>query len=217
MCDVEGVLFDLDGVLADSAAAIDRHWVAFASQYGLNPEQILTRAHGRRADELMRELLPAADVPSAYAAFVELEASDCADTVPIKGAAELLEQLSARRWAVVTSGERRVAASRLAAAGLPQPRVFVTAGDVLEGKPSPEGYLQAAAGLGVDTERCVAIEDSPAGLRAARAAGAVVVGCTTTHSPADIDVVAHHRVRDLRDITAASNAEGLWIHCQSCL
>jgi sugar-phosphatase len=64
---------------------------------------------------------------------------------------------------------------------LPIPGVLVCAEDVLRGKPSPDVYLLAAAGLGVVPTECLVVEDAPAGIEAARAAGMEVVALTTTH------------------------------------
>ncbi len=58
--------------------------------------------------------------------------------------------------------------------------MFITAEGVRRGKPDPEGYLLAAARLGVELAACVVIEDSPPGV----AAGMRVIAVTTTHRPA---------------------------------
>jgi sugar-phosphatase len=62
----------------------------------------------------------------------------------------------------------------------------VCAEDVLHGKPSPDVYLLAAAGLGVSPADCIVVEDAPAGIQAARLAGMGVVALTTTHRPEDL-------------------------------
>ena len=70
---------------------------------------------------------------------------------------------------------------------------MVYAGDVERGKPDPEGYLTAAARLGVDPAEALVVEDAPPGIEAGRAAGAATVGVTTTHSAAEVgaaDVVS---------------------------
>ena len=68
--------------------------------------------------------------------------------------------------------------------------MLIGADDVEAGKPSPEGYLKAAQRLGVDARRCVVLEDTPAGVQAGRAAGAKVIGLTTTYSTLpDCDVL----------------------------
>ena len=58
--------------------------------------------------------------------------------------------------------------------------------DATKGKPYPEGFLVAAARLGVAPTRCVVIEDAPAGLRAAKAGGMRAIGVTTTHAAAEL-------------------------------
>jgi sugar-phosphatase len=68
------------------------------------------------------------------------------------------------------------------AGGLPLPAVQVYGEDVAEGKPSPEGYLAAAARLGLDPARCLVVEDAPSGVAAGRAAGCTVVAVCTTHA-----------------------------------
>ena len=79
--------------------------------------------------------------------------------------------------------------------GLAEPRgpeVLVTADDITRGKPDPEPYLLAAERLGVAPERCVVVEDAPAGVQAAKAAGMTAIGVATTHAAtvlAQADVV----------------------------
>jgi mannitol-1-/sugar-/sorbitol-6-phosphatase len=100
---------------------------------------------------------------------------------PLPGAVRLLDTLPKRSWGVATSGVRRIATARLRRAGLPVPPVLVCAEDVTRGKPSPDTYLLAARELGVSPPDCLVVEDAPAGVQAARAAGMTVVGLTTTH------------------------------------
>jgi beta-phosphoglucomutase-like phosphatase (HAD superfamily) len=76
----------------------------------------------------------------------------------------------------------------------------VTGDEVREGKPHPEPYLRAAALLGVDPRRCVAVEDSPTGVASAEAAG-----CVTVAVAGLVDVPPEPgriRVGSLRDLTA---------------
>ncbi len=80
----------------------------------------------------------------------------------------------------MTSGSVPIATARLAAAGYDQPDVFVTVDDVVHGKPDPEPFLLAATRLGVDPSRCLVVEDAPAGIAAARAAGCAVIALTGT-------------------------------------
>ncbi len=95
---------------------------------------------------------------------------------PIAGAPELLGQLKAGEWAVVTSAPHDLAQRNFAAAGLPQPQLIIAAEQVTRSKPDPEGYEMAARLLGASADRAIVFEDAEAGLKAGRAAGAQVVG-----------------------------------------
>jgi sugar-phosphatase len=66
--------------------------------------------------------------------------------------------------------------------------VLVAASDVQRGKPAPDPYLLGAERLGLPVESCVAVEDSPAGIQAACAAGMRVIGITSTHARAELDL-----------------------------
>ncbi len=109
------------------------------------------------------------------------ESTDTGDVVAISGAIAALDALPSNRWAVVTSGSRRLATARITAAGLPFPRNLITADDVAVGKPDPGPYLAGATLLGFPPQRCLVFEDAPAGVASARAAGAQVLGLLTTH------------------------------------
>jgi sugar-phosphatase len=102
------------------------------------------------------------------------------------GAAELVRSVPDGRWAVVTSGRRHLATGRLQWANLPVPRIMVPADEVTRGKPDPEPYLKAAQLLGVDPRECLVIEDAPAGIRAARAAGMKVIALTSTYPASEL-------------------------------
>lgn len=186
------VLFDLDGVLVDSTRYVEQQWRRWAVAKGLAPEPFLLVCHGRRALETIQLAAPHLDAKAEVAAFVpdgpEPEGLD-----PVEGAARLLQQLPAGSWAVATSGTRATALARLAGAGLPIPDVLVCAEDVVHGKPSPDVYLMAAARLAARPEECVVVEDAPAGIEAARAAGMRVIGLTTTHAPGQLGADASAR------------------------
>jgi sugar-phosphatase len=179
------VLFDLDGVLVDSTSYIEEQWRGYARSKGLAPEPFLKFCHGRRAVETIRLAAPHLDAEAEVAAFVP-PAPDDSPLIPVQGALQLLDALPPGSWAVATSGPRTAALDRLRRAGLPIPRVLISAEDVLHGKPSPDVYLQAAASLGRAPSDCVVVEDAPAGIEAGRLAGMAVIALTTTHSRGDL-------------------------------
>jgi sugar-phosphatase len=184
------VLFDLDGVLVDSTAYVEQQWRRWASARGLRPEPFLRVCHGRRALETIRMAAPDLDAEAEVRAFIPVDEPDTAPMGPLPGALRLLDALPLRSWAVATSGVRPIATARLRRAGLPVPPVLVCAEDVTRGKPSPDAYLLAARELGVSPPDCLVVEDAPAGVQAARAAGMTVVGLTTTHPVDQLDAHA---------------------------
>jgi sugar-phosphatase len=132
--------------------------------------------------------LPAVEEAERLTA-IESTATDGLEKV--QGARDLLQQLPASRWAIVSSGAQAVATLRLAQTHLPKPAVLICAEDVRHGKPDPEGYLAAAHRLGVAPSACVVIEDAPAGLEAARAAGMRCIAVATTHDAAALELATY--------------------------
>ena len=180
------VLFDVDGVLIDTADAHGRVWRAWARLRGLDPEEVWAATQGRRRSDTLRLLAPGRDPAGEHQVLDRLMAAEEPGFRAFDGAAELLRSLPPLRWAVVTSSRAHATEARLARTGLPVPGVRICAEDVREGKPSPEGFLTAAGRLGVDPARCVVVEDSPAGIEAGLAAGCTVYAVASTHRPAEL-------------------------------
>jgi mannitol-1-/sugar-/sorbitol-6-phosphatase len=174
------MLFDLDGVLIDSTPAVERVWKKWAARHGLNPEEVVKRAHGRPSIATIRGLLPQVDAESENRIVERAEIEDIDGVVPLPGAEELLQALPPERWTIVTSCTRPLAEVRLRAAGLKIPNKMVTCSDVENGKPHPQPYLKGAAALGMTAAACMVVEDVPAGVRSGKAAGARVIAVRTT-------------------------------------
>jgi sugar-phosphatase len=174
----KGLLFDLDGTLIHSIAAVDRAWRSWAVEFGLDPDYIAPRIHGRRAVDSIRALAPNLDQEVAFARLEHLEATDTAGVVAIAGAVEFLASLGGIPWGIVTSGTEAIAIPRLSAGGIIRPNVFITANQVSQGKPHPAPFLAGARALGLDPAGIIAFEDTLAGVRSAHAAGMRVVGLT---------------------------------------
>lgn len=196
------ILLDLDGVLVDSSAAVERAWRGWASRHDLDPGAVLAIAHGRRSQDTIREAAPHLDAELEALVLERDETAESDGLHALPGAAELLGSLAPGTWAVVTSGTRELATARLKAAGLPIPAVLVTAEDVVNGKPDPEGYLRAAGSLGAEPGECVVIEDAPAGIAAALAAGMMAIGVTSTHARHELRA-AHLIVERVADVRPA--------------
>lgn len=199
------ILFDLDGVLIDSTECITRHWQEWAEQHGLDVAAIMQVAHGRRTIETMRMVAPHLPLDEEVRRFEAGEVVDTQGIITIDGALALLNSIPAGAWTIVTSGSRALATARLQSRGLPVPPVMVTADDVVNGKPHPEPYLLGAQVLGLSAGECIVVEDSPAGLAAAAAAGMRSIGVASTHAYDDL-VEATVIARKLRDIQVAKGA-----------
>lgn len=190
------ILFDLDGVLADSTKSVAREWLRWAGENGVDPQKVAAIMHGRRTVEIVRTVAPHLDA-EAEANKIEQRGvdDDSRDGVVVMpGAKELLQSLPLDRWAVVTSGTRLVATSRLRLTGLPIPRVLVPADEVANGKPHPEPYLKAALLLAANPEECLVVEDAPAGIQSAHAGGMKALGITSTYLASQLreaDAIIH--------------------------
>jgi mannitol-1-/sugar-/sorbitol-6-phosphatase len=178
MIDVDALLLDMDGTLVDSTAAVERAWTTWSNEVGVDAAAVLSIAHGSPAEVTVRHLFPdlaAADVDALAGRQLGLQYDDLGDVVVLPGAHELIAAANDRSmpWAIVTSADVRLAAARLAVAGI-EPPVLVTSEDITNGKPEPDAFLHAARVLGVPIARCLVVEDSAPGVAAGLAAGAQV-------------------------------------------
>jgi sugar-phosphatase len=187
----EAVLFDLDGVLVESGSTVERSWRHWAGEQGLDEDTVIGACHGRPSAETIAAVAPHLDAAAEAAALELAQAADTSELTACPGAAAILAVLPPGRHAVVTSGTRPLATSRLTSVRLPVPEVLIAAGEVPRGKPAPDGYLAAAALLGVAPEHCVVVEDSRPGVLAAKAAGCRVVGIDgpALGDPSDVDIL----------------------------
>lgn len=209
------ILFDLDGVLVDSTRAVDREWREWAARKGVDGDAVMAIAHGVRTIEVIRRVAPHLDAQVEAAAIEDHEAHDQTGVLVMPGALDLVRSIPKGRWGVVTSGSRLLAQNRLRYCELPVPEVLVTSDDVTNGKPDPEPYLKGAQGLGFRPEECLVIEDAPAGIQSARAAGMKVIGMASTYRTAklaDADAV----VKAFARLQVVSNGTGnLVVEAQS--
>jgi HAD superfamily hydrolase (TIGR01509 family) len=179
------VVFDLDGVLLDSEQAWTRAetrlFARHGRPYGAEEKRLLI---GGSLEETARELERLLERPGASDGLLnellELAAEEFAGPVePMPGAIDLVGELrrAGRPMAVASNSQRRLVDLALAGSGLAQAFGAVVAGDeVANPKPAPDVYLEACRRLGARPDAAVAVEDSPRGAAAARAAGLFVIG-----------------------------------------
>ncbi|GAA3910712.1 HAD-IA family hydrolase [Microbacterium invictum] len=195
---IEAILFDCDGVLVDSLEPAAVAWDKWAARYAPGYDFRTQVEHGVRAADTVATLVEHSVLDEAIAALEAEEILGANETEPIPGAVELTRSIPEGRWAVVTSGARALARARLEAAGHDVPTALVAAEDVQRGKPDPEPYCRGAAALGLEPATCAVLEDAPAGVEAARAAGVgFVVGVGERVDAALVD--AH--IDDLRCVS----------------
>lgn len=192
---VDALIFDMDGVVIDSGDVYAKHWRSWGQRHGIDFDAEIAHVHpGRPPLETIRVVAPHLDAEAESLAFNDaLEADDGGDAIAaMPGAAALLAGLPPDRWTIATSAFRSVAIVWLEHCGLPVPRALVTVDDIEHGKPAPDPYLRAAELLGVDPARCLVVEDAPAGVQAAKSAGATVLALRTTHRRDDLSLADHH-------------------------
>jgi HAD superfamily hydrolase (TIGR01509 family) len=199
------VIFDLDGVLVDSEIWWDEARRAFAREHGQawteDDRAAVMGANSRAWSITMRDRL-GIDLPVDE---IEREVVDAVvdryrrEGAPsIDGAVEAVQRIAAERpVAVASSAHRAVIDAALEAIGLAGTfAVVVSSDEVAHGKPAPDVYLETARRLGAAPSRCLVVEDSLNGVKAARAAGMTVVlvpnasvpPAPGTHEAADVVV-----------------------------
>jgi HAD superfamily hydrolase (TIGR01509 family) len=194
----KAVVFDLDGVIVDTEEVWDRERRAYVAAHGGAWQDGATGAmQGMSSAEwsrFLREELGAAgedaEISRAVAAGVVAEVRRELPLLP--GAVGAVEALAkAYTLGLASSANREVIDAVLDRAGIAERfAATVSSEEVARGKPAPDVYQEAAARLGVDARECAAVEDSSNGLRAAHAAGMVVIATPNHAFPPAPDALA---------------------------
>ncbi len=204
-----GVIFDMDGVLVDSFDAHFVSWQRLAEAHGLTiTEAEFAAEFGRTTREIIRDLwadhIADCDVDACDRLKEQFYREILREHFPeMPGEAQLLTALSKAGFALAigSSGPaENVAVCIECMSRGDLISTSVNAHDVTHGKPHPEVFLKAAEKLSLPAEKCLVVEDAPAGITAARSAGMAVIAITGTAEP-DALSAADLIVESLTEIT----------------
>ena len=178
------VAWDIDGTLIDSEPLHQRGLVAASADLGVDLSDLDPEAfRGVHAPDIWRALKPRFPAGSLFAAWIAAiegyYVDHASELEPIAGALEAMKALAERgvAQACVSNSGRKIVDANLNALGIRPAIAFsLSLEDVSSGKPDPEPYREAARRFALPAEAVVAVEDSGAGARSARAAGLYVVG-----------------------------------------
>lgn len=198
----EAVLLDMDGLLLDSERVLLECWRESSTRTGIEVEDAfwlsMVGLHERTCDAMLRERLGEAGADAMRSACHVLYSERVEAGLPLKPGVEALVGLLESRdlpRAIVTSTRRERAMRKLEAVGLrTRFAAIVTGSDVEHPKPAPDIYLLAADRLGVAPSRCVVIEDSIPGVRAALAAGMTPIQVPDLVAPDTAARALGHRI-----------------------
>lgn len=198
-----GALFDLDGVLLDTEGSYSRLWSGIDRKYPTGVPDFATVIKGSNLENILNSYFPAAVHADVVRMLDEFQAT--MEYRFFDGALKWLDSLASAGIAMclVTSSDRR----KMDAVYRQHPTfknyfAHVITGDMVSHpKPAPECFLTGARLLGKDIKRCVVFEDSLNGLRAARSAGAAVVGLATTCKSEVIAPLCDLTVSDISVLT----------------
>jgi HAD superfamily hydrolase (TIGR01509 family) len=195
---IAAVVFDLDGVILQTEEVWDevrgRYVVEHGSRYGKEAQRAMMGMSAPEWSRFLAEELGVPGTPEQISAdIVRLMEERYRRELPlIPGAVEAVERLAAR-WplGLASSSNRPLIDAALALSGLD--RFFtatVSSEEVARGKPAPDVYLETALRLGVDAQRCAAVEDSHSGIRSAKAAEMRVIAIPNPSFPPDPEALS---------------------------
>lgn len=202
------VIFDMDGVLADTGPIHYESWVKLAKQIRVKfSKKFFNLTFGQQSVSITRKLVGPKIKQEVVEKWANLKERYYREMVknklkPLPGALILIKELHARNFklAIGSSGPPENVDLLLSTLSIKDYfDVIITAAEVKNGKPAPDVFLIAAEKLNIKVDNCLVIEDAPVGIISARKAGMKVIALRTTHCNVDL-LNADKVVQDLSSI-----------------
>ncbi len=216
MPEIAAVIWDMDGVLADTAPHHFLAWQETFARRGISfTEEDFMRGFGTRNDAIIRNILGEKTTDAEIATVAQEKEATFRriigqDIKPLPGALELIRALYDRGISMAIASSTVIENIHLIVGSLGIAKYFkaiITGHDVTQGKPHPQVFSVAAQRLGAEPKNCVVFEDAVAGVKAAKSAGMYCIAVSSTHSKeklneADIivDTLEELTVKDLENL-----------------
>jgi beta-phosphoglucomutase family hydrolase len=212
----KAVIWDMDGVIADTAPYHLKAWQEVFQKRGVDfTEEDFRHSFGQRNDTIIGDALGKAASPAEIDAIARDKEENFRQGIsrnlrPLPGVMKLLTSLAERGFKMALASSAPLENIRLLTTGLAINGYFqpvISEKDVTRGKPDPQGFLLAARKLGFEPENCIVIEDAVAGVSAAKRARMRCVAVTNTHprsSLREADLVV-----DTLELVSVDDLEGL--------
>jgi len=216
----KAIIWDMDGVIADTAAYHFKAWQQVFQKRGVKfTGEDFKRNFGQRNDTIIRNILGQGTSQSEIDAISQEKENSFRNMVrqrikPLPGVINLIKLLAEHRFKMALASSAPIENIQLLITGLGINKYFqaiVSGREVTKGKPSPQGFLLAAQRLEIKPENCIVVEDAVAGVTAAKRAGMHCLAVTNTHpkkSLLEADLIVNTletiSVNDLEGLLASS-------------
>ncbi|MFX1502451.1 MAG: HAD family hydrolase, partial [Promethearchaeota archaeon] len=203
------VIFDMDGVLADTGPIHFESWVKMGKKIGVKfTREIFKQSFGQTSPAIIRKLV-GPDVDEAFigkwSKFKEQYYRELVrdKLKPLPGVINIINELKLEGFKLAVGSSGPPENVELLLSRLKIKNYFdtiITAAEVKKGKPEPDVFLIAAKTVTINPKNCLVIEDAPVGIEAAKRAGMISIALTTTHHKEEL-FGAHLIIKDLTEIT----------------
>jgi len=216
------VIFDMDGVLADTGPIHYESWVKMANEIGKTFKKSFFEAtFGQQSVPITRQLVGRNVDQNLVEKWAQLKEQYYREMLkdkikPLPGVIELIEDLKSINFKLAVGSSGPPENVELLLTSLKIEHFFdtiITAAEVQNGKPSPEVFIIAAQKINVKPQNCLVIEDAPVGIEAAKRANMKCIALTTTHEIVDLRI-ADMIVQDLTYVSVNSILDLLNIKTQ---